>query len=293
MLEASSQPAGQPIIAHHLGSLELSRISNPWAYAVSFLEMAFSDQILASGSCFFWKLNDRIFLITNWHNLSGRNPVTKQPMSGHGGVPDRILVTVFKKASETDAKGDFKLSRHRVSVLLYDGDDEPIWIQHPIHGRKIDIGALDVTDHLNGYFVRCANDIEADMVRASHVSQEVFVIGFPLGQIIGLPTPIWKRATIASDPAFEPEGLPKLLVDTATRSGMSGSVVVARHQLNFQEVQKKDGSVEDMAFMTGDIVLGVYSGRLGQNEVEAQLGIVWKRPAIDETIAGQVRAEVK
>lgn len=35
--------------------------------------------------------------------------------------------------------------------------------------------------------------------------------------------------------------------------------------------------------------LGVYSGRLGKGEMEAQLGVVWKASLLDEIIDGNVK----
>lgn len=40
---------------------------------------------------FFYERNDQMFLITNWHNVSGRNPITGDCLSAHGGVPDIFL----------------------------------------------------------------------------------------------------------------------------------------------------------------------------------------------------------
>ena len=45
-----------------------SHLTSPWNYAVSYLDMLYRDQKLGSGSGLFWKLDDRTFLISNWHN---------------------------------------------------------------------------------------------------------------------------------------------------------------------------------------------------------------------------------
>ena len=55
----------------------------------------------------------------------------------------------------------------------------------------------------------------------------MFVLGYPKGISGGRGFPIWKRASIATEPDIQHDGLPKLLVDTATREGMSGAPVVA------------------------------------------------------------------
>src|SRR5450759_4845677 len=60
---------------------------------------------LASGSSFLWAFDGRTFLVTNWHNLSGRNPLTNELMSRIGAIPDRISFGMFKQVSEPDANG--------------------------------------------------------------------------------------------------------------------------------------------------------------------------------------------
>ena len=53
-----------------------------------------------------------------------------------------------------------------------------------------------------------------------------------------------------------------MLVDTATREGMSGSVVVARHVVVAKAVPQKNGSQSEvMLYAEVDLAVGVYSGR--------------------------------
>jgi len=98
--------------------------------------------------------------------------------------------------------------------------------------------------------------------------------------------PIWKRASIAMEPLYDLDGLPKLLVDTATRKGMSGGIVIVRRRGLIVLSDAKDQSEHRIG--TGDNFLGVYSGRVGDDELGVQLGIVWKGRVIDEIIKGGV-----
>ena len=63
---------------------------------------------------------------------------------------------------------------------------------------------------------------------------------------------------------------------------MSGSFVIAEHTGIFSP----DGAEmsDDSWIGTGRKILGIYSGRLGASDIEAQLGIVWWRHLIDEVI---------
>lgn len=113
----------------------------------------------------------------------------------------------------------------------------------------MDVAAVDITDLISGYLVKHVNELETDAVHDPRLAQDVFVIGFPFGAITGAPAPVWKRGTIALDPTYDIEGLPKIFIDTATREGMSGSVVVARHLLWGVPYKKKDGSNSDPILM--------------------------------------------
>lgn len=262
-----------------------SHLAGPWTQAVTFLEMMFGDQVLSTGSGFFWREGERTYLITNWHNLTGRRADTLALLSTHGGIPDRIRCLMYRKASDQDSDGFFKMELVHATIPLNGTNGTPLWKEHGQHGRSIDVAAIDVTTTVAGLLIGHANEVEADAVLDPRVSQDVFVLGFPLGMITGVPAPVWKRASIASDPNFDPDGLPKLFIDTATRPGMSGSVVLARHTIVGKTFPRKNGTAsEPVLYAQLDTVLGVYSGRLGAGDLEAQLGIVWRRSAIVEIV---------
>lgn len=263
------------------------RIENPISFAVTFLSMVFADQDLATGSGFFWKHADRVFLITNWHNVTGRNPETRKPLSPTAAVPDSIKFTVFHKELGVDeADGEYTtLTPAVLQAPLYSQDEEPLWLEHPTHGSALDVVAVPLIDlDESKFMVNFANEIVPTLDRDTKASQDAFVVGYPLGMIAGVPIPVWKRATIATEPNVDIGNLPKLLVDTATRSGMSGSLVLAKHFI--LGPYAVNGSTNDSLIAVKDSILGVYSGRLGADEMRAQLGIVWKRRVVDEILLG-------
>lgn len=267
----------------------MSYLSHPWNQAVALLHACYGGQQLASGSCFFWRYEDRTFLITNWHNLTGRNPLTGRSSSPNGGRPDHIVFMAYRQVSEPDTSGAFEMLYEPVRVRLCNPDlTDHVWYEHPVFGRNVDIGAIDVSDLVGQHLIAHVNELEKDALLDPSVAQDVFVVGFPFGAISGAPAPVWKRGTIALDPSFDPEGLPKILIDTATREGMSGSVVVARHLLVNKSYKKKDGTtVGPILFGKLDTVLGIYSGRHYADLERAQLGIVWRRKAIEEVLAAK------
>lgn len=262
----------------------VSHLSNPWNNAVSYIEMLHNGARLARGSAFFWEFGGRTMLCTNWHNLSGRHPHTGQPLTP--SLPDTVRVFGYKRVSEPDAQGFFELTYSAVDVTLCDSDGTGTkWYEHPALKSQVDIAVIDVTSDVSNFEIAHVNDLECDAVLDPFCSQDVFVLGFPFGQITGAPAPVWKRGTIALDPTFDPDGLPKFLIDTATREGMSGSVVLARHVLVGSGYTKKDGSqAGPVLYGQKTVVIGIYSGRHYPDLEKAQLGIVWKRTALEEAI---------
>jgi hypothetical protein len=266
-----------------------SHLSNPWNNAVAYLSMSYGKQQLSTGSSFFWEFGGRTFLLTNWHNLAGRNPLTGCPMSTTGGLPDRVTFMAYRQMSLADPNGFYALEYVPIEVQICDNDwTNPRWFEHPAFGKRVDVAAIDVTDAIKGFEMRHANILEGNAMLGVATSQDVFVVGFPFGQMPKAPAPIWKRGTIALDPTFDLEGLPKMLIDTATREGMSGSLVVARHIIAGRDYPKKDGTKSEMVpYAQLDLVIGIYSGRHYADIEKAQLGIVWKRSTIEETVAGR------
>ena len=251
-----------------------------------FLIMRVGDIQLSTGSSFLWLHKGRTFLVTNWHNLAGLNPLTGQPMSPTGGIPDGITIHTFRQVGQEDLHGFFELEPTAVDIPLnLPVSGQAKWVEHPFFGRSADVAAIDVTEKIQGCLFEHVNVLEADAVLPAAASQDVFIIGYPFGQVTGAPSPIWKRGSIALDPTFDPDGLPKMFVDTASREGMSGSVVVGRQVLIDKQYKKKDGTLSAQVLLARiDTVIGVYSGRHYPDLEKAQLGVVWKRRVIEETV---------
>lgn len=260
------------------------RIESPISFAVTFLQMVFQETDLSLGSGFFWRHAGQAFLITNWHNVSGRNPETGSPLSPTAAIPDSVKFTVYLKTAGVELPSNeySTLTPAALRVPLYNATDgERLWLEHPTLGSSADV----VTVPLHGLdesklLINFANEIVPHLDRDARASQDAFVVGYPLGMVAGLPIPIWKRATIATEPTVDIGGLPKILVDSATRSGMSGSLVLAKHFI--LGPYSANGEKKETIISVTDSILGVYSGRLGADEVQAQLGIVWKRRVVDE-----------
>ncbi len=234
----------------------------------------FDSTGLIFGTSFLFEKNDDLFLVSNWHTFSGRDPNTNKPLSATGGIPNKVKCRLIL---------DNKLLKWEDHVFnLVDSGNKSLWFQHPRNGNNVDVAVLPI--ELSKQFKRLAiNQYKFTDMRIE-VSQDVFILGFPLGISGRRELPIWKRGSIASEPGGN---YPRILVDTATREGMSGAPVIMKYRGTYISNPGNAMSADDW-FGEGELFLGVYSGRLGKDEFKAQLGIVWKKEVIEEIINGKV-----
>lgn len=237
---------------------------------------------------FFWRHEQKTFLITNWHVLSGRKTTNLQPVDDKFcAIPDEVTYPRFLDENNSNL-------RIEVSTLLHDEDGNVNWFEHTSYGRAVDIAAIEVPEfircdsspHVNSY-VNPVNVIGKNSVSSSNamipqawqnrhfeVGCDVFIVGFPICRDYSGYFPIWKRGSIATELDVNVKDLPCFLIDTATRPGMSGSPVI----------------LYDLEFSMGEAVrrinyfMGVYSGRDIGDPEKAQLGIVWRTELILDVI---------
>lgn len=189
-----------------------------------------------------------------------------------GGIPKKIRIQ-FPLEEATSPPID-------IDVELYDNEEKPIWYIHPIYKNHVDVVAIPIA---KPDMARCfaINSIPTvDLIR--RVGMRVFIVGFPFGRTpIGLP--IWKQGTFATEPSLSPKFERCILVDSASRPGMSGSPVIQREFGHIQTADGQIGTVKD-GDGAGSIV-GIYTGRLATNDTnDPQLGIVWPISLVEEIV---------
>jgi len=171
------------------------------------------------------------------------------------------------------------LGKVEAQQTLFDQAGNPVWLIHTVHGRSVDVVAIPLPappDHLH---FRPINVMSSDPLQVS-VGMDVFILGYPFGyQAPGYP--VWKRGSIASEPQLAPLTHRYMLVDSASRPGMSGAPVIQRswgnHMLDNGGVAMGPGSATRF--------LGVYSGRLHTNDPnDPQLARVWPQSLLEEII---------
>ncbi|GAA5090725.1 hypothetical protein GCM10025760_16750 [Microbacterium yannicii] len=166
------------------------------------LEMWWAHQQLAVGSGFIATLDGAGYLVTARHNLSGRDWPSNQLKSRWCVEPDRVIMKM-----QVAAPGILAWSDREVRVV--DDSGEPLWFEHPKLGRGADIAALPLEND-EEWFVDAFDIAKPTPEREPLLSagDDLFVVGFPRGFTPYAGVPIWTRASVASEPAFDYDNRP-------------------------------------------------------------------------------------
>ena len=276
------------------------------------LEMLDEHGAIATASAFFYESGDGDnCLVTNWHNVSGRNFVTRSPnqrTTGTPRFPTRLCAKLMAETGHGDAEGSPLLDVRDTRLDLYDSDYRPTWYEHPSIGSRCDLVALPVNRpaavHPN--FHLPANRVSSIRIPV-HPGGTVFIVGYPRGITVSKGLPVWKSGYIASEPHFPvtlrvpgPFTVPAFFIDSQTRRGLSGAPVFAEYVGNWNTTDPYSWDADDPQYLTRPDVMigsravefvGCYGGRIpgdtveptdGQSQPEdAALGLCWTNDAIE------------
>lgn len=261
---------------------------------------------LTSATAFFVEYEGDWFLITNGHVVTGLHAFTGEPLPGVSGdrIPRRLRLRLPK---HTEFEDRDQYLRTWYACDLYE-EEEPTWYVHPTLGHRCDVVAREL-NWPKGEKRRwhpAINRVSEDRVPVEP-GVTVFILGYPKGISIKLGMPIWKSGYVASEPYFpinvedDPEstrltgpleGLPAFFIDSQTRPGMSGSPIIAQYTGTWDRADPyktptlDDGlrtNLDDVVFGgTAMEFIGCYSGRIESTELEAGLGICWRKDVIEE-----------
>ncbi len=258
-----------------------SMILSTSSFGVFQIIMKYQGKELACGTAFFAGAGNRALLVTNKHNVLGRNILTGECLDKkYASVPDEVSVLI--PLTQEKGEGFTCSSWQWYSIPLYLGPDNtgPAWVEHP-----------DPEVDLVGFKFRPPEITMKNLVFPAdgpdlplQVCNRVNVIGFPFG----LSTdnfPIWSTGYTASEPAIDVNDKPLMYIDCRTRQGQSGSPVV--RVFHPGETVSMDGKTF-MAKQQQVYLLGIYSGRVNP---QSDIGMVWKKRAIVELFAEAQKAE--
>jgi hypothetical protein len=238
------------------------------------LEQYFNGTYVGQATGFLWKVQDQHYLVTNRHVVTCRDFFTDANLHAKGAHPNMLRARF--QISGTPEKEEYDIS-------IRDRDGNPLWLIHP--SKSVDIAVLPFTPKEPVTIGLYPLNVLTNTGLYVAIGMDVFVLGFPF-KIKPPFFPVWKRGSIASEPNLARLTDGYMLVDTATRPGMSGAPVLRRswgmHVMG-PGAQVADGNARTR-------FLGVYSGRVPTDHPsEAQIGLVWDGSYIDEIIAGGTR----
>ena len=218
----------------------------------------FDKEPIGQATGFVVAYDSKNYLVTNRHVVTGRHFASNQPLSTTGAVPDKIAVWFHVR----DKLGSWVCRE----LSLFGKSGERKW-KEASQEENADVVALPVNDTPDTAIYPLDLTL-ADTDLLLPPSEPVSIIGFPFGMAASGKFPIWKTGHIASDLDLDYDKKPVFLIDAKTRSGMSGSPVLAR-RLGMHV------GATGCVLGGGDVVrfLGVYSGRTNN---DSDIGLVWK-----------------
>lgn len=265
-------------------------ISEPTVKSL-FLEILCKGERISIGTGFTVLHDRRPYLITNRHNVRGKNNFTNELLNEvTGAIPDEIVIYHNKLGVAQGRLGGHIAEWIPRRERLYKDEDhyEPRWIEHPTLKSKADFVALPLSLPYNTISWFPYDFTDSGMPISYSPGEVISVIGFPFGRSIAGYHAIWATGFVASEPSldyehfeddcdYSGESLPAFLIDCRSRKGQSGSAVIAYRTGN---AILEDGMT---AILERPQVrfLGIYSGRINN---ESDIGIVWKAKAIRELV---------
>ena len=246
-----------------------------------FIEIYFGGTLISSGTAILAANNrdSHCALITNRHNVTGRNQDTGECLNKYAAIPDTIVIHFHKKIESHKHVGE---EWKQVTLPLYREDGTPYWIEHPRLGEKADIAALNLT--WGDDIVKYPYYLETDLDNVNLVigpAENVSVIGFPFGMSSYGKLPIWATGFLAQELSLISSENPVFLIDCRTRHGQSGSPVIAFRPSGHRHL-KEGKVVSSLSPNKAWEFLGIYSGRVTP---ESDLGRVWHVSAIKELLS--------
>lgn len=269
-------------------------IAEPSVQSLQLTMISPGGSSLGPATGFLARWDNEFWLVTNWHVLSGRNAETQAIMSSTDATPESVVVRFHSPAG----LGTFT----DVRLPLQDSEGQPLWLEHPQLGHRVDVAALKIPQGAEGisqititdgatittrptisfHAIDLANPDPAGIYVS--IGERLSVVGFPVGEDVqGFP--IWTQGFVASELDLQYRGLPSFLIDSRTRQGQSGSPVIFYSASG--QYQSAVGATTLGRSEINSRFMGVYSGRIN---AESDIGRVWTVQAIVEVVAGGSRA---
>jgi hypothetical protein len=187
---------------------------DPYSLTTVPLEQCANGNSFGIATGFIWQRREQHYLITNWHVVAGRNART-------GEIETPVQPDMLRAHFNTRVMNFGKVPH---DIKIRDTNHNPLWYIYPGRQRGCDVVAVPLpipgNDQITNMYP--INALRSDSDLAVRIGMDAYILGYPFGnQPPGFP--VWKRGSIASEPDLTKLGDGYMLVDTASRPGMSGS----------------------------------------------------------------------
>ena len=219
---------------------------------------------------------DTVFLVTNYHVVTGRPPLSKEAPLG-----DRVQFLIHED------RVDLARVRH-LELPLYDATHQPLWVASD-SVPDADVVLLPIPPEAYArvsLFVFTEAHTHGDI--KMRPTSGATLLGYPYGFAdTAHDLPVWKTGHIASEPSVDFDNRPVFLVDVSAFPGMSGSPVLAVENgiYESEEGTMRSGRVLKLlgVFSAMPVVRQMKTAAAGADaaptvatETGLQLGFVWK-----------------
>ncbi|MDR9426403.1 MAG: hypothetical protein RI567_14140, partial [Marinobacter sp.] len=109
--------------------------------SVVHLTMRYQRTELSIGSGVIYQHDSEYFIVTAWHNLSGRHSETLKPLSKELAIPDNVVVNLA-----VNMPGFGMVTRNSITIPLTDGEKSLFYI-HPKNWPRIDVAVIPFDPH--------------------------------------------------------------------------------------------------------------------------------------------------
>lgn len=237
--------------------------------------------MITSASAAFFRSDDGIFLVTNWHVFSGLNAQSRRSLTDRPPYQADISYRILPN-------GVIALVRKATIAICDDTSGEWLFTEHPLFRNCFDVAAIRLPDEHFSSVLCCNEDLQPGLAKYGP-GDDLLILGYPKGLSGGLHYPVWKRGSIASEVTYSDEGPPRCLIDSTTAAGMSGAPVLFRSNAYMVEsASLPPGQYGFQIGSTAQEFVGIYSGRLSalaDEPMGAQLGVVWLREGVEAVVS--------
>jgi hypothetical protein len=208
------------------------------------------DDTTRYGTGFFYRgPAQTVWLVTNWHVLTGRRPDSPGETIGLAGQSPYAINVTFPLKKRGHFSPPLTCELYKVGV--------PIWRQYKLElGFDLAAIPIDLPEEAAGIAIQ---DFASNSLDAIEPGIDLITVGFPFKHSSDVPYPLWKRGMLASEPGYTLFGNPQMFIDIPGSPGMSGSPVF----------RPKDAALLDAA--AARVVKDYEAGKIGAVDMLASL----------------------